>query len=101
MHRTRNLKGAEVMFLPLDDPKTDAQFEPEELAQMKDVELDEAKKRVHDTIKHWVNFFAKSDRYMRVGKLVMPEGWEDEEPPEWCDVALKGRSKRKVPKNDG
>ncbi|KAJ2903392.1 hypothetical protein MKZ38_009969 [Zalerion maritima] len=99
-HRTLNMKGAEIMFMPIDDPETDAQFDPEELANMREKELEGAQKKVYDALKHWADFFAKSEKYFRVGTLVMPEGWQDEEPPEMCDVALKGRKKRKLLKKE-
>lgn len=95
-HRTLNMQGVQEMFLPLDDPETDSQIKPEELAEMKKRELEDANRKVYDALKHWVDFFASSDKYFKVGKLAIPESWE--EPPKWCDAAVKGRKKRKIPR---
>lgn len=96
--RTADMRGVEEMFLPLDDPETDSQFSPDELAQMKKDELEKAHEQVYTALKHWVDFFTKSEKYSRVGILVREPGWEDkEERKELCEAAQKNRRKRKVP----
>lgn len=96
--RTADMRGVEEMFLPIDDPEIDAQWAPEELAALKAKELKAAKKHVHDSLKHWCDFFARSKKYKRVGYLLRGEGWLDKEPLKpLCEAAQKGRSKRKAP----
>lgn len=92
------MRGAEEMFLPLDDPETDAHWTPEELKALKEKELEEAKAKVYDALKHWVDFFAKHKTYKFVGYVKRPKGWLEREPrKKLCDVAQQGRSKRKIP----
>ncbi len=97
--RTGDMRGVEQMYLPLDHADVDKHWSAEELAEMKKKELAEARQKVHDALKHWVDFFAKSKKYPYVGKLKRKAGWEGE----WktlCDVAENGRIPRKIPKED-
>ena len=65
---------------------------------MRNEEFRDAKKRVHEGLKHWVDFFSKSDKYLEVGKVKREEGWLKKVPRrKLCEVAEQGRSKRKVP----
>ena len=92
------MRGVEEMFLPLDDPETDALFEPGELAKMRKEELARAEEQVFGALKHWVDFFANSPKYIEVGRVLREPGWEErEEKRRLCDAASKGRKKRKVP----
>ncbi|KPM44255.1 hypothetical protein AK830_g2244 [Neonectria ditissima] len=96
--RTADLRGVELMFMPLDDPETDAHWTEEELAVKRVQELEAAKKRAHDALLHWVNFFTNSKKYKKVGYLVREEGWLEKEPlRELCAPAQNGRRKRLVP----
>lgn len=96
--RTPDMRGVEEMFLPLDDPETDDHWSRPELQRMRVKELERAKEKAHDALKHWVDFFANSNKYTKVGYVAKPEGWlEALEPRELCAQAQKGRSKRKVP----
>ncbi|KAH8678132.1 hypothetical protein BX600DRAFT_493459 [Xylariales sp. PMI_506] len=96
--RTADMRGVELMFIPRDDPEVDNRFPTADLAALKERELAEAKQKVHDQLAHWVNFFAKSPKYPRVGRVVREEGWLDKEPHrELCAQAEKGRPKRKAP----
>ncbi|KAM5351857.1 hypothetical protein ACJ41O_004580 [Fusarium nematophilum] len=96
--RTADLRGIEAVFLPVDDPETDAHWTEEELAALKVKELEEAKKKAHEALLHWVTFFGKSKKYSKVGYLVREEGWlEKEEPRELCEQAQSARKKRKIP----
>lgn len=96
--RTPDMRGVEEMFLPLDDPGVDAHFSASELAEMRARELEEAKRQVHEALKHWVDFFGKSKKYRYVGRVKRKRGWLAAEPRrELCAPAQKGRSKRKIP----
>ncbi|EJT71806.1 hypothetical protein GGTG_11059 [Gaeumannomyces tritici R3-111a-1] len=96
--RTPDLRGVEDMFLPLDDPEVDAHFTEAELAEMRVRELEEARRQVHEALKHWVDFFGKSKKYRYVGRVRRKRGWLAGQPRrELCAPAQKGRSKRKIP----
>ncbi|OAA57574.1 membrane-associated progesterone receptor [Niveomyces insectorum RCEF 264] len=94
--RTGDMRGVEDMYLPLDDPDIDRQWSPEELARKKEEERAEAHQRMHDALKHWVEFFRKSEKYPYVGQLVREPGWEGERKP-LCKIAQDGRVPRKAP----
>ena len=99
--RTADMRGVEDMFLPLDDPEVDSHWSYEELTQLKDQELQDAKKRVHDSLKHLVDFFARSKKYHKVGYVAREENWlEKEKLKPLCAPAQGGRSKRKLPTNE-
>lgn len=99
--RTPDMRGVEEMFLPIDDPETDRQFAPELLREMRAKERVEAKKKVHDALKHWVDFFGKSPKYTKVGFVKMEKDWKKNTPrPKLCDSAQQGRVKRVVPGQD-
>lgn len=96
--RTPDMRGAEEMYLPLDDPETDRHWTAEQLRELRKKERAEAKQKVHDALKHWVDFFAKSKKYRKVGYVVMEEGWKKTTPRrKLCDAAQQGRTKRKIP----
>jgi len=94
--RNGDMRGVEEMYLPLDDPEVDKHWTPEEMVALREQELAAARVRVHDALKHWVDFFAKSKKYPFVGYLKRPRGWEGEPKP-LCDVAQNGRTARKIP----
>lgn len=90
-----DMRGVEEMYLPLDDPKIDAQWTTAEMAKLKEQELQAAKKRVDGQIEHWVSFFANRDQYPLVGYVKYPEGWPENQPiPKLCKKAVDGRKPR-------
>ncbi|KAH8900875.1 cytochrome b5 [Thozetella sp. PMI_491] len=96
--RTADMRGAEEMYLPIDDPAVDKHWSAADMTKLKEQELAEAKKRVHDGLKHWVDFFAKSKKYQFVGYVKRPKGWPNNEPKrKLCDAAAQGRAKRQIP----
>ncbi|PTB75887.1 hypothetical protein M440DRAFT_1357485 [Trichoderma longibrachiatum ATCC 18648] len=99
--RTPDMRGVEDMFLPLDDPETDAQWTAAEMEELKAQERAVARQRVHEALRHWVNFFGNSKKYHRVGFVKRDEGWLEREPRrELCAAAQQGRTKRK-PRHGG
>ncbi|KAH8195958.1 hypothetical protein TruAng_009878 [Truncatella angustata] len=99
--RTADLRGVEQMHVPADDPEVDAHFSAAELEALKGRELGEARQKVHDQLSHWVNFFARSPKYPRVGTVKREKSWLDKEPvPTLCAQAEKGRPKRKIPEGN-
>lgn len=95
--RTPDMRGVEEMYLPLDDPETDAHWTTAEMEALRAKELEEAKQRVYNGLKHWVDFFAKSKKYTQVGYVKREEGWlEKLEKRELCPGAQKGRKKRVI-----
>jgi predicted heme/steroid binding protein len=98
--RTQDMRGVEEMFIPLDDPEVDAHWTREQLNQMRKEERRKAKQQVYEGLKHWVDFFANSPKYHKVGTLKREKDWLKKEPrKKLCDVAAQGRSKRKTPDN--
>jgi hypothetical protein len=96
--RTIDMRGVEDMYLPLDDPEVDSHWSAEELAQLKLKEREAAEKKVYEALKHWVDFFAKSTKYQKVGYVKLPKGWLEKQPRrELCEVAQSGRVKRQIP----
>ncbi|KAI1083774.1 hypothetical protein F5B20DRAFT_349685 [Whalleya microplaca] len=96
--RTADMRGVEEMYLPLDDPEVDKHFTTAELAALREKELAEARRRVHEGLLHWVNFFKNSPKYPKVGYVKREKDWLDKEPRrKLCDVAAKGRKPRKIP----
>ncbi|KAH7040709.1 uncharacterized protein B0I36DRAFT_260107 [Microdochium trichocladiopsis] len=96
--QTADMRGVEDMFLPLDDPEVDRHWTPSQLVELKKQELEEARKRVHDGLAHWVGFFENSPRYHKVGYVKRPKNWLDKEPLKpLCEAAAKGRRKRTIP----
>jgi predicted heme/steroid binding protein len=97
--RTPDMRGVEEMFLPLDDPATDAHWTPEQLDKLRADELAAAKKKVNDGLRHWVEFFANSKKYNKVGYVKLDADWLEKQPRRaLCESARKGRGKRKIPK---
>ncbi|KAF6831356.1 heme steroid binding domain-containing protein [Colletotrichum plurivorum] len=96
--RTPDMRGVEAMFLPLDDPEIDRHWSYDEMQKLREAELAEAKEKVHGALKHWVDFFSKSDKYVKVGVVKREEGWlEKTKQPKLCDQAQQGRVRRKIP----
>lgn len=98
--RTQDMRGAELMYMPLDDPEVDKHWTNSELKVLKEQEKRQAEKKVYDGLKHWVDFFANSKKYSFVGYVKRTADWLEKEPKrELCDQAAKGRKHRKVPKD--
>lgn len=94
------MRGVEEMFLPLDDPETDAHWTAAELAELKAQEQKTAEEKTFKALKHWVDFFADSHKYHSVGFVKRDDDWlEKTEQPALCGRAAKGRKKRKIPKD--
>lgn len=96
--RTPDMRGVEEMFLPLDDPEKDRHWSYDEMQAMRERERVEAFAKVDEALRHWTDFFADSDKYMQVGRVVRPEGWLEAIPRrELCEAAKKGRQRRLLP----
>lgn len=96
--RTADMRGVEEMFLPRDDPEVDKHFSPEELEALRTKEREDAEKKMHDALKHWVDFFRNSKKYRNVGRVKRRVDWLEKEPPrKLCKQAQEGRSPRKLP----
>jgi predicted heme/steroid binding protein len=99
--RTADMRGVEEMYLPLDDPSIDRHFTADELRKMRVQERKEAKEKVHEALKHWVDFFAKSPKYPEVGRVKREKDWlKGVKRRELCEPARNGRQKRKIPGQD-
>lgn len=93
---TPDLRGVEDMFLPIDDPEADKYWTTAEMETLRAEELANAERRAYEALKHWVDFFAHSKKYTRVGYVKREKGWLEKLPRrKLCNQAQKGRSTRK------
>ncbi|KAI9158575.1 heme/steroid binding domain-containing protein [Paramyrothecium foliicola] len=98
--RTPDMRGVEDMYLPIEDADAVAQWNPEKLAIKRARELEKAKKRAHDALQHWVDFFGNSKKYTKVGYVKRDKNWLDKEPKRaLCAAAQQGRPKRQPPRD--
>lgn len=97
--RNPDLRGVELMHIPLDDPEVDSLYTAEELKEVKEEEMRVAKEKVHGALKHWVDFFEGSGKYTKVGRVKRERGWEGKGAVKaLCKRAQEGRPKsRKRP----
>lgn len=89
--RTSDLRGAEEVYLPIDDPEEQILSTDRKLRAERERRV--AKKRVRDEVDKWVKFYTNSRKYFEVGKVVgvpKPTG----PAPTLCAAAQKGRPKR-------
>jgi hypothetical protein len=93
------MRGVEEMFLPYDDPEVDSLYTKAELKIARERERREAKREVYEKLKHWVDFFENSRKYVKIGQVKREKGWETKgEPPVLCKQALEAKPKsRKRP----
>ncbi|KAK3951902.1 hypothetical protein QBC32DRAFT_342865 [Pseudoneurospora amorphoporcata] len=100
--RTPDMRGVEQMFLPLDDPAVDNKYwTPDELKALKRKEMEDAINKVNDALTHWVNFFAKSNKYRFVGYVKRDKDWLKKEPqPKLCEAAGRSRTPRSPPADE-
>ncbi|KAH8599518.1 hypothetical protein B0O99DRAFT_649297 [Bisporella sp. PMI_857] len=84
--RNPDLRGVELMYIPKDDPEVDRAGEAE------------GEGAVHAALKHWVDFFANSGKYAKVGNGEEGARWEKKGPvPKLCKKAEDGRPQRRKP----
>jgi len=96
--RTGDLRGAEEIYIPIDDPDEEIASGAKKMRAEK--ERREAKKRVLQEVKKWEDFYKNHKKYFQVGRLVEVPEYPDE-PPKLCESAQKGRPKRKNMKKSG
>jgi hypothetical protein len=95
---TPDMRNAELAFTPKSTPEIDALFSEEELRERVEREAEEARRKVHEALKHWTDFFAGHPRYRRVGTVKRRVGWERVgEAPELCQQAEESRPMRQPP----
>lgn len=91
-------RGVEEMFLPLDDPSIDSQYTSGQLKALREQEARRARSEVDKALRHWVDFFANSKKYHKVGHVKRKAGWPDYlEKRELCDKAKGKRKPRNAP----
>ncbi|EEP78054.1 predicted protein [Uncinocarpus reesii 1704] len=97
---TSDLTGVEEMFMPIeDDDESEAEkrLSKAEKKLRREREMREARRKVDEHVKHWVDFYEKSDKYFAAGKVVRAHGEEKGgagKKRELCEAAKKGRPKR-------
>ncbi|CAL3966420.1 hypothetical protein PZA11_003080 [Diplocarpon coronariae] len=93
-----DLRGVEEMFLPIDDEEIDKLYSSGELKALKEQEKRQAKLQAHNALKHWVDFFAGSKKYPKIGEVRREPNWRTKGPvKKLCQKAQGGRTKRKRP----
>jgi len=96
---TPDLRGVELMYIPIDDAEIDSQYTSGELKKLKEQERRIARREVENSVKHWVDFFANSKKYTRVGTVKRAE--VAGEPWPLCEKAQKARVKRRRKGEEG
>ncbi|PGG95802.1 hypothetical protein AJ79_09862 [Helicocarpus griseus UAMH5409] len=97
--RTPDLRGAELMFIPIEDDDESA-MERGMSSQQKKVrrerEMREAREKVKAQVRHWMGFFGNHKDYFVVGRVVGGPGigGKGVERRELCEAASKARPKR-------
>jgi len=90
------------MFIPMDNREVDMLYTSGELKALKEQEMRQAKAQVHKALKHWVDFFEKSGKYTKVGRVKRKEGWEGKARRKLCAAAQERRPKsREKPVREG
>lgn len=89
--RTGDLRGAEEIYIPIDDPEEVITSGARKTRAEK--ERRDAKKRVHQEVRKWEEFYKHHKKYFEVGKLVNVSQYTGE-PPKLCEAAHRGRPKR-------
>jgi predicted heme/steroid binding protein len=89
--RTSDLRGAEEIYLPIED--LDEDLSSGERKKRAEKERREAKRKVIGEVQNWENFYKNSKKYFEVGKIVGVDTASGPAPT-LCDVAQKGRPKR-------
>jgi predicted heme/steroid binding protein len=93
-----DMRGVEEMYLPTSTPEIDALYTSGELKAKREQERRQALVQVHSALKHWVDFFANSPKYPRVGTVKREEGWLEREPvKKLCQKAIDGKPARGPP----
>lgn len=86
------------MHLPADNPEVDVLYTKGQLKALKEQEMRFARKKVKETLDHWIGFFSTSEKYKKVGHVKREAGWETKGvPPPLCEKALEGRPVRAPP----
>lgn len=90
--RTGDLRGAEEVYLPIDDPEEEISSGEKKTRAERERRM--AKKKVFDEVDRWVKFYTNSKKYFEAGKVVGVEKHTGPAPT-LCAAAQKGRPKRK------
>ncbi|KAJ4513013.1 hypothetical protein HRR78_002860 [Exophiala dermatitidis] len=90
--RTGDLRGAEEIYIPIDDPEEEITSGARKTRAEK--ERRDAKKRVLQEVRKWEEFYKNHPKYFEVGKVVNVSEYTGE-PPKLCEAAQKGRPQRK------
>lgn len=98
---TPDMRGVEEMFMPVSTQDIDALFTSGEMKIRLEQERRVARKKAHEALKHWVDFFENSPKYTKVGKVKREEGWENVGPVlTLCEAAERQRPTREPPVRD-
>lgn len=90
--RTSDLRGAEEVYLPVEDPAEE--ISSGERKKRAERDKREAKKKVLQEVQRWEGFYRNHKKYFEVGR-VTETGEHTGPAPELCEQAQKGRPKRR------
>ncbi|EEQ89627.1 heme/steroid binding domain-containing protein [Blastomyces dermatitidis ER-3] len=95
--RTPDLRGVELMYIPVEDDDGGAAERAMSAAAKKvrrEREWREARESVRKQVEHWREFFANHEKYFEVGRVVGVEGLMGGPERELCEAARKSRPLR-------
>ncbi|PGH03147.1 hypothetical protein GX51_04182 [Blastomyces parvus] len=95
--RTPDLRGVELMYVPVEDDEEGAAERAMSGAAKKvrrEREWRAARAKVRKQVEHWRGFFANHDKYFEVGRVVGVEGLMAGPERELCEAARKSRPLR-------
>ncbi|ERF72117.1 hypothetical protein EPUS_02908 [Endocarpon pusillum Z07020] len=98
-HLRGEVKGVERMYIPVEDLEEE-EGEGQQLTRgqkkvRREQELREARRKVRAEVERWSSFYANSEKYFKVGRVVVDTNSKAEgEVPNLCEAAEKARPKR-------
>ncbi|KAF7512586.1 hypothetical protein GJ744_000847 [Endocarpon pusillum] len=97
-HLRGEVKGVERMYIPVEDLEEEEEGEQLTRGQKKvrrEQELREARRKVRAEVDRWSRFYANSEKYFEVGRVVVDTNSKAEgEMPDLCEAAEKARPRR-------
>ncbi len=107
-HLRGELKGAERMYVPVEDEddrggeeigrdgEGGKRLSSGETKIRREQEMREARRKVRAEVERWSRFYGGSEKYFEVGRVVVDanHGAEEEELPKLCEAAEQARPRR-------
>lgn len=95
-HLRGEVKGVERMYVPVEDLEEEGeQLTKGQKKVRREQELREARRKVRAEVERWSSFYANSEKYFEVGRVLVDTNSEAEgELPDLCEAAEKARPRR-------